>query len=107
MSICPSVHRSGRHIRRHGSTHPDFEECDGITDQASEALFEEIDVIFSFRPSTLAGVVALLRCIAKLEDWQMARGLEESESRKVVQVLCASIAVALEPLRRLEDNVNA
>jgi hypothetical protein len=78
------------------STDPDFEKCDGITDQASGALFEQIDVIFGFRPSTLTGVAALLRYIAKLEDWQMARGLEESESRKVVQALCTSIAATIE-----------
>jgi hypothetical protein len=55
----------------------------------------------------LAGVTALLRYIAKLETWQAARGLEESEALAAVQALCTSIAVALEPLRRLEDNVSA
>jgi len=41
----------------------DREEATSIT---GDALFEQMDVIFTFRPSTVGGVVASLKYIAEL-----------------------------------------
>jgi len=61
-----------------------------------KTLLEQMDLIFSFRPSTVAGVAALLKYISTLEDWQMPAGLEESNSMKAVKTLCTSLAAAIE-----------
>src|SRR4051794_10429769 len=87
-----------RSFRRHVTSDPAIDEAHGVTYEASEALFDQVNVIFGFRPSTHAGVVALLRYIGKLKDWQSARGLEDPNSTRAVQTLCTSIAAALEQL---------
>ncbi|WP_369723078.1 hypothetical protein AB8Z38_03055 [Bradyrhizobium sp. LLZ17] len=76
--------------------HPDRSDAEDETSRTSDALFEQIDVLFTFRPSTLAGVAALLKYITTLEDWQMPPGLDESGSVKVVKTLCTSVAAAIE-----------
>ena len=84
------------------ASHPDYEEAVGITAEVSTALFEQRSKpIFGFRPTTLAGVTALLRYIAKLEAWHIgrARGLEEPDAQDAVQALCASIATAIEQMK--------
>jgi len=75
---------------------PDLWEAEHETSRTSAALFEQMDVIFSFQPSTVAGVAALLKYISTLEDWQMAPGLEDSDSMKAAQTLCACLAAAIE-----------
>jgi hypothetical protein len=55
-----------------------------------------MDLIFSFRPSSVAGVAALLKYISTLEDWQMAPGLEDGDSMKAVKTLCTCLAAAIE-----------
>jgi hypothetical protein len=77
---------------------PDYVECDETTSRVTDALFEEMDVIFTFRPSTVAGTVALLKYISELEDWQMPAGLEDTDGKKAVQTLCISLAAALEQI---------
>jgi pyrroline-5-carboxylate reductase len=55
-----------------------------------------MDVLFTFRPSTVAGVAPLLNYISTLEEWQVPRGLEESDAMQAVQKLCTSLAAAIE-----------
>ena len=75
---------------------PDLLEAEDETSRTSSALFEQMDLIFTFRPSTVAGVAALLKYISTLEDWQMPRGLEDGDSMKAVTTLCTCLAAAIE-----------
>ena len=75
---------------------PDFLEAEDETERTGTALFEQTNVIFSFRPSTVAGVVALLKYISTLMDWQMAPGLEDGDGSKAVKTLCTCLAAAIE-----------
>jgi hypothetical protein len=71
-------------------------EAEDEASRTGAALFEQIDRIFSYRPATVAGVTALLKYIATLEDWQMPPGLEESNGMEAVQRLCTCLAAALD-----------
>jgi hypothetical protein len=75
---------------------PDLLEAEDETSRTSTALFEQMDVIFTFRPSTVAGVAALLKYISTLEDWQMAPGFEDGDGMKSVKTLCTCLAAAIE-----------
>ena len=77
------------------SEDPDYFECEDDAARASDALFKQMDVIFTFRPSTVGGAAALLKYIATLEDWQMPAGLEDSDGMKALQALCVSVAATL------------
>jgi hypothetical protein len=65
---------------------------------AGDALFEQMELIFTFRPSTIAGTVASLKYICELEDWQMPSGVEDGHGRYAMQTFCASLAAALEQI---------
>ena len=75
---------------------PDFLEAENVTSRTGTALFEQMDLIFTFRPSTVAGVAALLKYISTLEDWQMPQGLDDSNSMMAVKLLCTCLAGAIE-----------
>jgi hypothetical protein len=75
---------------------PDLLEAEDEASRTSTALFEQMDVIFTFRPSTVAGVAALLKYISTLEDWQMVPGLEDGDSIMAVKTLCTGLAAAIE-----------
>lgn len=73
-----------------GRDDPDYFECQDRTACACTALFKQMDVIFAFRPSTVAGVAALLNYISTLAEWQMPLGLE-GEGKEKAQALCVSL----------------
>lgn len=75
---------------------PDRLEAEDETSRTSDALFEQRDVIFTFRPSTVAGVAALLKYISTLDDWQMPAGLDDSDGMNAVKTLCTCLAAAIE-----------
>lgn len=75
---------------------PDLSEAEDEASRIATALFEQMDLIFTFRPSTVAGVAALLKFISTLEDWQMAPGLEDGDGMKAAQTLCTGLAAAIE-----------
>lgn len=75
---------------------PDLLEAEDETSRTATAMFEQMDIIFTFRPSTVAGVAALLKYISTLEDWQMPSGLDDSNSMGAVQMLCTCLAAAIE-----------
>ncbi|TYL87785.1 hypothetical protein [Bradyrhizobium cytisi] len=76
--------------------HPDRPDAEDETSRRSSALFEQMDVIFTFEPSTVAGVTALLNYISTLEEWQMPPGLEDGNGKEAVQTLCSRLAAAIE-----------
>jgi hypothetical protein len=75
---------------------PDRLDAEHETSRTSDALFEQMDVVFTFQPSTVAGVAALLKYISTLEEWQMPPGLEDGDGKKAVQRLCTCLAAAIE-----------
>lgn len=75
---------------------PDLLEAEDETSRTSTALFEQMDLIFTFWPSTVAGVAVLLKYISTLEDWQMPPGLDDSDSMMAVKTLCTCLAAAIE-----------
>ena len=90
-------------VERSGSMLPeDPGYCDAMDESrdACDALFEQMDVIFTFRPSTIVGTAALLKYISTLEEWQMPPGVEDGEGKKNVQAFCGSLATALETIIR-------
>lgn len=90
-------------VERSGSLLPeDPGYCDAMDESrdACDALFEQMDVIFTFRPSTIAGTAALLKYISTLEEWQMPPGVEDGEGKKNVQAFCGFLATALETIIR-------
>ncbi|WP_426442220.1 hypothetical protein [Bradyrhizobium genosp. P] len=78
--------------------HPDYFDFEDENSRAGEVFFDQMGVLFNFRPSTLPGVVALLKYIAELEDWQMPPGLEDDHGKENAQALCASLASALQQI---------
>jgi hypothetical protein len=77
---------------------PDLSEAEDEASRTGAALFEQMDRIFGYRPTTIAGVAALLRYISTLEDWQMPPGLEESNGMEAVQRLCTCLAAAIKQI---------
>ncbi|MBR0974100.1 hypothetical protein [Bradyrhizobium japonicum] len=75
---------------------PDLWETEAETARTCSALFEQMDLLFSYRPTTIAGVAALLKYISTLEEWQMPPGLEDGDGKKAAQRLCTCLAAALE-----------
>jgi hypothetical protein len=78
--------------------HPDYADYEDDNSRDSDAFFDQMGILFNFRPSTVAGVAALLKYISALEDWQMLAGLEDSHGKDSAQALCASLAAALEQI---------
>jgi hypothetical protein len=76
--------------------HPQRAEKERISDRAMKQLFVEINRLFAFKPSTSAGVAALLRYISSLPVWQMPGHFSEPREVKGMKDLCRSLASALE-----------
>lgn len=75
--------------------HPEKAALDEISGHASSELIEHADILFAFRPSSSAGVGALLRYISTLKDWQMPSDLAEPSEIRCLKTLCRSLSIAL------------
>ncbi|KJC37713.1 hypothetical protein UP06_30365 [Bradyrhizobium sp. LTSP857] len=75
---------------------PDLFEAEDEASRTCAALYEQMGLLFSYRPATIAGVAALLNYISTLEEWQMPPGLEDGDGKEAVQRLCTCLAAALE-----------
>jgi hypothetical protein len=78
-----------------GDNSPEFAELNEISNLAGGKMIEHADVLFAFRPTSSAGVGALLRYISTLEDWQMPRDLAEPSEIECLKRLCRSLSIAL------------
>jgi hypothetical protein len=78
------------------SHHPQGAEAERISDRAQDELLAQTKRLFTFKPSTSAGVAALLRYISSLQVWQMPGCFSEPREIKGMKDLCKSLAVALE-----------
>ncbi len=63
---------------------PNVLEAEEETSRTSAALFEQMDLIFSYRPATIAGVVALLKYISnwKTGKWRPALRMRMPRNRR-------------------------
>jgi hypothetical protein len=77
------------------SRHPQCE-AERISNRASKDLLDQAKRLFAYKPSTSAGVAALLRYISSLQVWQMPACFSEPREVKGMKDLCRSMAVALE-----------
>ena len=78
------------------SRHPECAEAERISNRASKELLDQAKRLFAYKPTTSAGVAALLRYISSLRDWQMPGCFSEPREVKGMKSLCKSLAVALE-----------
>ncbi len=78
-------------------SHPDKDDLDEISGQASSELIEQAQKLFEFWPASLSGIAALLKYIASLKDWQLPGRFSEPEEIEGMQDLCRTIAAAIEP----------
>jgi hypothetical protein len=78
------------------SRHSQRVEAERISDRAMKELLAQTKRLFTFKPSTSAGVAALLRYISSLQVWQMPGYFSEPREIKGMKDLCKSMAVALE-----------
>jgi hypothetical protein len=62
---------------------------------APAPLLDCADRLFLFEATTTAGVIALLRYIARLEVWEMPRGLSEDLEIAIFKNMCEATAAAL------------
>ncbi len=60
--------------------HPEQESLDAIVDDTSDALLDHADALIITEPTTVAGIAAVMRYFASLEDWQEPRDSEEWET---------------------------
>lgn len=58
---------------------PEFDAADEVTAVACTALLDFADNLVSSKPTTLAGVIALLRYAAALKEWEMPRDLRGAD----------------------------
>lgn len=75
--------------------HPEYDELNEISGAASDEMLDHAELMFAFRPTTSAGVAALLRYISTLEVWQLPRGLAEPSEIECLKKLCRSLSIAL------------
>lgn len=82
-----------------GDDSPEFAAVNDIADRTCTALLDHADDMFGFQPKSPAGVAALLRYIATLEEWQLPRGMEQSAC---LGELCKSLSNALALMSNFE-----
>lgn len=83
------------------SDDPGFEAADAVTEERCDALLDHADdELISTLPTTFAGIVALLRYMADLPDWQQPRDFVAWEIDGATadwhQVLLVTVADALD-----------
>jgi hypothetical protein len=76
------------------SKHPEYEEKEVISGDACHALLDHAEQLFSFKPTTSAGVIGLLSYISTLNDWEMPGIFSGETEVEGLKELCRSIASA-------------
>jgi hypothetical protein len=81
---------------------PEFEAADAITGERQDRLNDHAAILVRSEPTTLAGVVTLMRYVASLEEWQEPVDQDDSETEDAVagwhQVLLSTLANAIEKI---------
>lgn len=60
---------------------PEWEAAEKITDAACAELFDFADNLVCSQPTTLAGVIALLRYAAAMQEWEMPREIPDEDGK--------------------------
>jgi hypothetical protein len=89
-AISIAYHNAVNHPAVGDPRHPQSAEKERISDRAMKELFVQINRLFAFKPSTSAGVAALLRYISSLPVWQMPGHFSEPREVKGMKDLCRS-----------------
>jgi hypothetical protein len=95
-SLSVAYDKAVNHPAVGNSRHPQCAKAERISNRAMNELLAQTKRLFAFKPSTSAGVAALLRYISSLQVWQLPGCFSESREIKGMKNLCRSMAVALE-----------
>jgi hypothetical protein len=60
---------------------PEFEAADAIAGDRCGDLLDHADALIHLEPTTMAGVIALMRYVASLEEWQTPRDSDEFDGQ--------------------------
>jgi len=60
---------------------PEFEAADAIAGDRCGDLLDHADALIRLEPTTMAGVIALMRYVASLEEWQTPRDSDEFDGQ--------------------------
>ena len=74
-----------------GDDSPEFKAQNDLTDRACTMLLDHSDTLFSFRPHTADGLVAMFEYLPTLEEWQLPRGMDDTH-REWFGPLCGAVA---------------
>lgn len=84
---------------------PEFDAADAITSDANGKLMNHADTLICSQPTTLAGIVALMRYVSGLEEWQHPLDRREWDSEELAmdipnwhQTFLNSLANAVEKI---------
>lgn len=77
---------------------PEFEAADEISGDRCRDLLDHADALSRLEPTTLAGVIALMRYVANLEEWQTPRDSDEFDGTPTDwgKAFCTTVANALD-----------
>ena len=77
---------------------PEFEAADEISGDRCRDLLDHADALSRLEPTTLAGVIALMRYVANLEEWQTPRDTDEFDGTPTDwgKAFCTTVANALD-----------
>jgi hypothetical protein len=82
---------------------PEFEAADAISAERNQALMGHADALIRSIPTTMAGVIALARYVASLDEWQTPgddREIWDEPSPSWHQVFLNTTATAIEAMIR-------
>ena len=77
---------------------PEFEAADAIAGDRCGDLLDHADALIHLEPTTMAGVIALMRYVASLEEWQTPRDSDEFDGQPPDwgKAFCTTVANALD-----------
>jgi hypothetical protein len=79
---------------------PEFEAADAIAGDRCDDLLNHADALIRLKPTTTAGVIALMRYVASLEEWQTPREPDEFDGQAPDwgKTFCTTVASALDQI---------
>jgi hypothetical protein len=77
---------------------PEFEAADAITGDRCGDLLDHADALILLEPTTIAGIIALMRYVASLEEWQTPQDSVEFDGQPPDwhKAFCTTVANALD-----------
>jgi hypothetical protein len=77
---------------------PEFEAADAIAGDRCGDLLDHADALIHLEPTTMAGIIALMRYVASLEEWQTPQDSDEFDGQPPDwrKAFCTTVANALD-----------